>query len=128
MQQFFKTCSAAFLITLAAGCASTPSEPTRADAMRGHSDEAQRETDLKRELAERWERGDELERTGERRVERAQEQIAKAEENIREAREAIERGNREIVEGRELKIESERRFEARFPDLSLEPADQDLDR
>ena len=83
---------------------------------------------LKRELAERWERGDELERTGERRVERAQEQIAKAEENIRKAREAIERGNREIVEGRELKTESERRFEARFPDLSLEPADQDLDR
>jgi predicted nucleic acid-binding Zn-ribbon protein len=118
----------ALVITLAAGCASTPPEPTLADAMRGHSAEAQQEAELKRDLAKRWERGNKLETTGKNRVERAREQINEAEQKIVEARDAIERGTGEIAEGRELKAESERRFRARFPDASLEPYDRDLDR
>jgi len=128
MLRIHKTFITTLVITLAAGCASTPPEPTLADAMRGHSDEAQQEAELKRDLAKRWERGNKLETTGERRVERAREQIEEAEQTIVDARAAIERGNVEIAEGRELKAESERRFRARFPEASLEPADQGLGR
>lgn len=110
-------------IALAAGCASTQPAPTLADAMRGHSDEAQQEAELKRELAKNWERGNKLEATGERRVARAREQIEDAEQKIEDARAAIERGEREVAEGRALKAENERRFRERFPDLSLQPAD-----
>ena len=122
MYRFMKLSVATISIALAAGCASTPSEPTLADAMRGHSDEAQQQADLKRELAKNWERGAKLETTGERRVARAREQIAEAEQKIEDARDAIERGNREVAEGRALKAESERRFRERFPDQSLQPA------
>jgi len=128
MQQTYRHGLVVLAVSVLAGCASTPPEPTLADAMRGHSYEAQYQAELKRELAKRWERGDELENTGERRVERSREEIEQAEEKIAKARQAIERGNREIAEGREMKAESERRFQRRFPDLSLDPADQDARR
>lgn len=128
MLRIYRTGTITLLFTLAVGCASTPPEPTLADAMRGHSDEAQQEAELKRDMAKRWERGNKLETTGERRVERAREQIEEAEQEIADARDAIERGNDEIAEGRQLKAESERRFRARFPDASLEPSDQGLGR
>lgn len=118
-------CATILATALVAGCASTSSEPTFADAMRGYSDEAQQEVELKRELAKRWERGNKLEQTGEQRVARAEDQIEQAEQSISKARDAIKAGNQEIAEGRELKAESERRFRARFPELSLEPAGQD---
>lgn len=104
-----------------AGCASAPPEPTLADAMRGHSENAQAQAELKTALAKQWERGNELERDGERRVARARETIEGAEERIDEARDSLERGNDEIETGRALKTESERRFRAAFPKLSLNP-------
>lgn len=109
-------------IVLAAGCASKPVEPTLADAMRGHSEQAQRQSQAKKELARDWERGSELADDGRELVARGEKRIEDAEEAMERGLAEVERGNEQVVEGEELKARSERQFRDRFPDLSLEPA------
>lgn len=106
---------------LATGCASKPVEPTLADAMRDHSEDAQRESMAKQELARDWERGAELVAEGSERVARGKQRIEDAEKAIERGTSEIERGNQQIAEGAALKARSEQRFRERFPELSLEP-------
>lgn len=108
-------------VAVAAGCASKPVEPTLADVMRDHSVEAQRQSEIKKELARDWERGNELAEDGERLVARGERRVEEAEDARERGLEEIERGREQIVEGEELKASSEQRFRERFPDLSLEP-------
>lgn len=110
---------------LVAGCASKPVEPTLADAMRGHSEESQRLSETKKELARDWERGSALIEEGSERVARGEQRIEQAEQAIEKGTAEIERGNEQIAEGRALKAQSEQRFRERFPDLSLEPVSRD---
>lgn len=110
---------------LAAGCASKPVEPTLADSMREHSEQSQRQSEAKKELARDWERGSALIEEGRERVERGQQRIEEAEKAIERGTAEIERGNEQVTEGRTLKAQSEQRFRERFPDLSLEPASDD---
>lgn len=105
---------------LAAGCASKSVEPTLADAMRGHSEEAQRDSEAKKALAQDWERGAELLEEGRKSVARGEQRIRDAEKAIERGTAEIERGNQQIAAGTELKTRSERRFRERFPDLPLE--------
>lgn len=94
------------------GCA--PTEPTKADYMRGHAAALQSEVDLRDNLAKDWDRGARLIKNGEKRVKVGEEQMAKGKENI-------EIGNQEILEGRMLMDNSERMFHESFPGLKLEP-------
>ncbi|MDT8410521.1 MAG: hypothetical protein RQ741_13060 [Wenzhouxiangellaceae bacterium] len=89
--------------------------------MRQHSDQQQRQSEIKRQLAKDWERGDELIETGRKKVERGQNRIDKAEKELEKGTEEVEQGTRQIAEGQRLKAESERRFRARFPDLEIDP-------
>ncbi|MDO9264803.1 MAG: hypothetical protein Q7U02_12620 [Desulfosalsimonadaceae bacterium] len=102
----------AMLSSILAGCA--PTEPTKADYMRGHAAALQSEVDLRDSLAKDWDRGARLIKTGEKRVKVGEEQMAKGKENI-------EIGNQEILEGRMLIENSERMFHETFPGLKLEP-------
>ncbi|MGK7295835.1 MAG: hypothetical protein ACNS61_08420 [Candidatus Wenzhouxiangella sp. M2_3B_020] len=108
-------------LALTAGCASKPTEPTLADAMRAHSDEQQRQSEIKKELAADWERGNELLRAGSKRIARGEQRIEEAELAIEKGTAEIESGTEQMAEGRALKAESERRFRERFPELSLDP-------
>lgn len=105
---------------LLAACASTPEEPTLGDRMRVHSDDMQRQADLRRELAAQWDEGAELVSTGENRIERNQRRLQEAEEAMERAQDRIRTGNQEVTRGQRMMNESERRFREEFPDASLE--------
>lgn len=112
-------CAAAALLT--AGCASKPTEPTLADAMRAHSDEQQRQSEVKKKLAADWERGNELLEAGRKQVARGERRIEEAEQAIEKGQAEIESGTAQMAEGRALRAQSERQFRERFPELSLNP-------
>ncbi|QLC72773.1 hypothetical protein LPB260_18620 [Pseudomonas sp. LPB0260] len=105
-----------FASTLLAGCAS---QPSTADLMRAHADEAQARVELRKQFAADWDRGSELVRDGEKRISKGEKQIDSAEQALEEGREQVTRGNREIEEGRRLLEESERQFKEHFPGHAL---------
>ena len=113
-----KIAAFAVAVLLTAGCAT---RPTLADAMRAHSDEQQRQSEVKKELAADWERGNELLEAGRKKVARGERRIEEAEQAIERGTAEIESGTEQMAEGRALKAQSERRFRERFPGLSLDP-------
>ena len=120
-QRYDNTLAIVAALGLAAGCASKPTEPTIADAMRAHSDEQQRQSEFKKELAADWERGNALLDAGSKKIARGERRIEEAEEAIEKGQAEIESGTAQMAEGRALKAQSERRFRERFPELSLDP-------
>jgi len=97
---------------LLAGCGSSSRNPTPADLMRGHADDAQSLVQLKNQLADDWEKGAKMVAIGEK-------QIKEGEQLITKGQDLVTRGTRELTEGRRLMEESERIFQENFPNLHI---------
>ena len=107
------------VVAMTAALVGCSSQPSTADLMRAHADDAQARADLRKQFAKDWDRGSDLIRSGEKRVEKGEKQITSAEQDLKDGNEKVAQGKNEIAEGKKLMQESEQLFREHFPALEL---------